>query len=457
MVSPKQESRPRDNNARHQPTKRGPNSAPPIFLLLIHHHAPASMASLIQTFPYEVLSQIFIVTETFPKAPYADAVILSHVCHHWREAAVGDSSLWLQIGVCHRDVRHIQVIADLLRRSKTRKISIGMDFGAVQRPANPALFGRLLRVIRAHLSRTCHLFIYAQWQTWQAIVMAFATQTYPSLTLLDVELIPPAMRSGPWVYRVPVNGGPALIAVRTAPQRPVVFRIPHYHPLLNRLRISGISLGNAPLPNLALIRISGKTTPNLVGTDGRLHRWLLDGPKSLYFEDMQVPPMLSYVPQDIEHRQISTITHLILSGLRASPRAVPGVDGQLEHPCIPFFDSLYTPELRCLQIDRWDISSRVWQDFLSWLPEDIRFPCVVDLRITGMHFEGMDYLDVAFFLGSFPHVRHVRLEDCWPGTWESALDILQMDETLCPGLQKIRLSDNLIMLRNDPLPFATAY
>lgn len=167
--------------------------------------------------------------------------------------------------------------------------------------------------------------------------------------------------------------------------------------------------------------------------------------------------MLTYVPQDVENRQISTITHLILSGLRATPRAVPDADGIPEHSCMPFFDSLYTAQVRCLQIDRWDLLGRVWTDFVLWLPEDLRFPYVVDLRITGMHFADMeDHLEVAFFLGSFPRLRHLRLEDCWAGTWERALDALQMDETLCQGLQKIRLSDTLVVLRNDPLPFATA-
>jgi hypothetical protein len=81
----------------------------------------------------------------------------------------------------------------------------------------------------------------------------------------------------------------------------------------------------------------------------------------------------------------------------------------------------------------------------------------VDLRITGMHFEDMDYADVAFFLGSFPRIRHLRIQDCWPGTWEAALEVLQMDETLCAGAKSIRLGDDLVILRNDPLPFATQY
>ncbi|KAJ7016912.1 hypothetical protein C8F04DRAFT_1158903 [Mycena alexandri] len=71
------------------------------------------MPPSIQTFPLEILSQIFTVTQISLTAPYADAVILSQVCHHWREASIGDSGLWLDIGVRSRDVHHLALVADL--------------------------------------------------------------------------------------------------------------------------------------------------------------------------------------------------------------------------------------------------------------------------------------------------------------------------------------------------------
>ncbi|KAF8188448.1 hypothetical protein K438DRAFT_1972151 [Mycena galopus ATCC 62051] len=375
------------------------------------------MPKPLHTFPPEILSEIFAVAE-------------------WREAALGDSALWLEIGLCNRDVHHLPIINQFFQRSKGRKISIGMDLGDRRRPENPALFRALLRLVRAHLWRACHLFIYAQWETWQTITVAFNNQAYPNLSLLDLQLITPrAVQPSRWA-QILGDGMPEPVA----PFRP-------------SLRIIGITLANPPLPNLALIRIGGIATPNLVGSDGRVNRWFLDGPQSLYFEDMQIPPMPAYVAQPIGERNISTVTHLALSGLSASPRAAPGEDGLLEHSCIPFFDSLYTPRVRSLEIDRWDLDGRSWTDFFAWLPENIRFPYVVDMRITGMHFEDMDYADVAFFLGSFPRMRHLRLQDCWPGTWEVALEALQMDETLCPKLKGIRLNDDLAILRNDPLPF----
>ncbi|KAF8155034.1 hypothetical protein K438DRAFT_1987259 [Mycena galopus ATCC 62051] len=407
------------------------------------------MPKSLHTFPPEILSEIFAVAEVGDKTTYPGAVVLSHVCHQWREAALGDSALWLEIGLCHRDVHHLPIITQFFQRSKGRKISIGMDLGDRRRPENPALFRALLRLVRAHLWRACHLFIYAQWETWQTITVAFNNQAYPNLSLLDLQLITPrAVQPSRWA-QILGDG----MSEPVAPLPPVVFSVPQDHPVLDRLRIIGITLANPPLPNLALIRIGGTATPNLVGSDGRVNRWFLDGPQSLYFEDMQIPPMPVYVAQPIGERNISTVTHLALSGLSASPRAAPGEDGLLEHSCIPFFDSLYTPRVRCLEIDRWDLDGRSWTDFFAWLPENIRFPYVVDMRITGMHFEDMDYADVAFFLGSFPRMRHLRLQDCWPGTWEVALEALQMDETLCPKLKSIRLNDDLAILRNDPLPF----
>ncbi|KAJ7115354.1 hypothetical protein C8R44DRAFT_794523 [Mycena epipterygia] len=280
---------------------------------------------------------------------------------------------------------------------------------------------------------------------------------YQSLSLLDLELVVPPPRPA----RGRSSRTPALatdpIPVRPAPFPPVFFPIPRNHYLIDRVRLSGIAVGNIPLPNLALLRISGNDTPNLVAADGRLSPWLLNGARNLYFEDMPVPPMLSYRPQPTPDRTISVVTHLILSQLRASPRSVPGADGLLEHSCCSFFDALYTPRVRSLEIDRWDLAGRSWADFLLWLPVDLRYPQVVDLRIRGMHFDGMDYEEVAFFLGSFPRMRHLRLEDCRPGTWEAALEALELDATLCPKVKHIRLGPSLVVLRNDPLPFRNEY
>lgn len=413
------------------------------------------MSSLLQTFPYEVLSEIFAATETAQQAPHPGTVVLSHVCHQWREAAVGDSALWLEIGVCHRDAHHLDVVTQLLQRSRGRKISLGINLGDRERPEK---FRQLLFLLRKHLPRTCHLFIYAQWQTWQMITVAFDKQTYPSLSLLDVELITTPARPLRARGRRAVGSRNPIPAIphRPAPLPPVVFSIPQGHPLLDRVRLNGVSVANASLPKLMLLRVGGNANPgpSLVGPDSRMNRWLLDGPKSLYFEDVQIPPMPAYIPQAAAEREPSTITHLLLSGLRATPRTDPGEDGRFEHSCMPFFDSLHTPRVRCLEIDGWDLGGRSWADFLAWLPEDIRWPCVVDLRITGMHFKEMDYVDVAFFLGSFPRMRHLSLQDCFPGTWEVALEALQMDETLCLGLKSIRIGDGLAILRNDPLPFA---
>ncbi|KAJ6505373.1 hypothetical protein C8R45DRAFT_1209144 [Mycena sanguinolenta] len=414
------------------------------------------MARVLRTFPPEILSQIFAEATKYPTTPSIDAVRLSQVCHPWRQAAIGDSSLWLEIGINTRDVHHIFVITQLFQRSLQRTISVGMNFD--EHPTSledGRLFRRLMILVSSHVCRARHLFIYAQLETWKIIAPAMVRQRFPNLSLLDLELIVPPI-PGPLPASTEVrsfaNGWP--VAHRPPLPTPVVFPIPFNHPSLDRLRVKGISLSNTVFPNLELVRIGGNATRNLVGADGGLSRWLLQGPVSLYFEDLQIPPMHDYVEKPMDEREDSTITHLILGGLSATPRQRPDVEGSFEHDCWAFFDSLYTPLVRCLQIDGWDLNGRSWPDFLDWLPGDIRFPRLVDLRIFGMHLEGMEYRDVADFLGSFPRMRHLRLQSCLPGTWEIALEVLQMDATLCPKLKSIRLHDDLAILRNDPLPFA---
>ncbi|KAJ7691364.1 hypothetical protein B0H17DRAFT_1201211 [Mycena rosella] len=366
---------------------------------------------LIHTFPPEILSQIFVGTRIFNNPTCANTVALSHVCHRWRAAAIGDSTLWLAVKVRSRDVRHMPFLGRVLQHSKGRTIFLGLDFCDLQNPDAP-VFWQLLSLIRPHLARACHLFIHAQSHPWRMIMEAFRNQKYQRLTLLDLEL----PFSWAWSQSAPLRLHRSSSPCQT---------------------MSSLNGANSD---------RRKATPNLVDVDGRLNRWLLDSAKSLYFEDMTIPPMFGYVPQNIVDRPVSCVTHLILSELHASPRILPGADGLCEHNCGPFFDALYTPLVYCLQIDRWDLSGRAWDDFLTWLPVELRFPAVVDLRIIGMHFDRMDSADVAFFLGSFPRIRHLRLEDCRPGTWEAALEALEMDATLCPRLRSIRVSENLRVL-----------
>ncbi|KAJ7088445.1 hypothetical protein B0H15DRAFT_800920 [Mycena belliarum] len=422
------------------------------------------MPSLIQTFPPEILSEIFAVTEIYEDPSCANAVILSHVCHRWRVAAVGDSEQWLCVSVCSRDVGRIPFLKTLLQRSKGRPISLGLDFWDLGRIKERVGLWRLLTVLRTELARTRRLFIYAQWQAWDMIAQIFARDPYPMLAMLDVKLVVPPIQ----IFTIPPRAlssqppDPSSdldpVPVRRAPPPPIIFRLPRNHPLLDRVRLNGVSLAGIPLPNLNIIRISGASIPNLLGPDGRLNRWLLDSAANLYFEDVVIPPMLSYVAQDIAARPQSCVTHLLLSGLRASPRrAAPGPDGAREHSCAPFFDALYTPHVSCLELEHWARGGRAWADFLAWLPLDLRFPRVLDLRITGMDLDTLAPEDVAYFLGAFPRMHHLRLAECRRGTWEAALEALEIDATLCPKLRSIRVSEEMSVYRDDPLPFRMGY
>ncbi|KAJ7234045.1 hypothetical protein B0H12DRAFT_1239188 [Mycena haematopus] len=432
-----------------------PNNPSPT---LTSTEAAVVMPGLIQSFPPEILSEIFAVAQMSPQDSSVGAVLLSQVCHQWRQAAIGDSALWLEIVVGVADLHHVPVITELLLRSKERQISIGINIeDHPERKGDIKKLRRLLVLISSHVWRACQLFVYAPWQTWQIITKAFANEEFPNLSMLNVELVPSrVVRPGPRLIQPSPHGILGPILHLPPPHQPTItFPFPRTHRVLEKVRTKDISLPDCLLPNLEVARISGNATPNLLGRDGRLNRWFLDGPKSLYFEEWQVPPMGAYRAQPIKDRETSTTTHLVLSRLSATPRLVPGNDGLFEWSCIPFFDSLYTPGIRCLHIDRWNLKGRSWNDFLWWLlHRDIRFPDVVDLRITGMHFWTMDYALVAFFLGSFPRMRFLRFRNCLPGTWEVALEVLQLDATLCPHVRGILLNDSLALLRDDPLPFA---
>lgn len=428
-------------------------------------------ASPIGTLPPEILSAIFGLTEIFPPAKaYATPVLLSHVCRPWRAAALDDSSLWLDVCVRSKDTKHMSFLLSLLERSKGRPITIGMNFSDLQwKPAlNESLLYRLLKIVIEHIPRTRRLYIRAQPRLWSWIVVAFATQKYDTLTVLDLEAVLPAPHrfakrrtdAISWDDTSASIAGDLIVNPHPAPTAttPLVFPFPKNHRHLRRLRLIGISIGTIPLPPLEYIRLGGNTPLHIiVGEDGRLTRRLLNSAPALTLEDMPIPDMPSYVPLPIASRvPVSPVRTLSLRRLRASVRYTPDVDGLYENDCRPFFDALYTPRARCLLIERWDLRGRAWADFLDWLPEELRFPEVSDLRIFGMHFNGMDYEELAFFLDAFPSLRHLRIEDCLPGTWEAAVETLEMFPDVCPRLRAVRLNDTWVIRRGDPFPFRGA-
>ncbi|KAK7065082.1 hypothetical protein R3P38DRAFT_3166100 [Favolaschia claudopus] len=188
------------------------------------------------------------------------------------------------------------------------------------------------------------------------------------------------------------------------------------------------------LPSAQLIRIGTNSIHNLLGSDGRLNRWLLDGAMGLSFEDFDVPPMERGRREDL-----------------------------FEHSCVEFFDALfrYTPLVRCLALVDWDLESRIWRDFVRWLglrysqtTHRRPFPNVIELRMVGM-FEQFNERARALVFIRLPLVAHDQNRALSRRDMGVMLDALRHDDTLCPSLKRIRLDDGLMVYRYSPFPFAS--
>ncbi|KAK7007874.1 hypothetical protein R3P38DRAFT_2792009 [Favolaschia claudopus] len=425
-------------------------------------------ATLLQTFPYEVLSEIFLFTVASgalmsPKK----ALALSHVCQQWHYAALSDSTLWIGVahGLCTRDLLHVDTVVQLLRRSGTRQIGMSLDFTETPNAQDVQQLRRLLIVVRLHLPRIHSLYIRASYKWWQEIIGKFFRETFPVLRSLDIEVLcPPRVRYSQeeshilWFNSLESQDP---MPTRPAPHPPVTFPFPRSHALLEKVYLSGITLTTPCLPSAQLIRIGTNSIHNLLGSDGRLNRWLLDGPMGLAFEDFDVLPMERYRPQNATDIPRSTVTHIMLNNIRAAYSGRP--DDEFEHSCVQFFDALFrsTPLVRCLALVDWDLESRVWRDFVRWLglrysqtTHRRPFPNVIELRMHGM-FEQFNERRARWFLSAFPLLRTIRIERCREGTWEMMLDALRHDDTLCPSLKRIRLDDGLMVYRYSPFPFAS--
>ncbi|KAJ7609485.1 hypothetical protein FB45DRAFT_876575 [Roridomyces roridus] len=375
--------------------------------------------------PPEILTAIFALAKR-------SALTFSHVSRQWRDAATNDSSLWLKT---------------LLARSKGRAISLTLDFSdlpVLQSALHEFQFYRLLNAVIPHIPRTRELHIHAQSRLWSWIVVALATAKYESLEVLDLETIIP---TSIMIKKRRANG---QTVDATQPAIPSVFPFPKNHPRLKDLRLIGTSIGTIPIPRLNHLRVGGRSAPVVVDVDGKLNPRLFDHASYLSFEDMCIPAM-AFPPDppsdddDDDDKDkakakakkapvpVPPLRNLTLRGLSASRHwnhNIHQIDA--EYDCQPFFESLsrHTSNLRFLHIDSWDLTGRAWCDFLNWMPVKRVFINVTELRITGMHLAGRAYADVAYILDAFPRVKHLRLENCRPGTVQKVMEVLDVDWTV---------------------------
>ncbi|KAJ7200306.1 hypothetical protein GGX14DRAFT_466604 [Mycena pura] len=386
-----------------------------------------AVKSPIHALPLEVLGEIFKMLVANGAACRA----VTQVCRRWRMGALGDSNLWREVTVSAKDAYHIPVVEHLLHLSKGRTIALTLNFhGFEQRERDRNALGALLSVVASHLGRCSDLRVKTDWDAWAMMTALFVEERYEHLVSLDLKLIHP-------------------------PHTPTIERLPPFpFPLSQGHRLQRISLrGMSTQVHQIFTHL---TDIRIVNDVPCLYFWLRHPAERLWLETFRVPASFPHIPRHPSSAKStlprrSPVTHLVLMGLRATR---DGPHGDSELSCVPFFEGLRTPCVRVLEIVEWDPCSRVWGDFLAVLVgSHNKYPLVAHLRLCRMHLVGLSYADTTRFLQALPTLETMRLERCYQGTWEKVLEVLEMDETLCPGLQEIRLQGEAVLCRNDPLPF----
>ncbi|KAJ7468268.1 hypothetical protein B0H11DRAFT_2239054 [Mycena galericulata] len=388
----------------------------------------------IQTFPPEMILEIL------ERLDPAEAVRVATTCRQWHRAAKGNSAFWLSVRINETDIEDSDVVQRVLYRSRGRPISLHLEFPSHDTAGDPMDYDKhkllclLGDVVRGHLHRCTLLEVYAPQTAWVWICQAFAEETFPlvrSVFLLNGDASPDWQSED----SLPM------------PLSNISFPLLNARQLVDA-ELVGVSLGHAPFPSLRFL-IIGHHFPDLV-VDGRLNPWLFASATSLSFECMYVPAMSDTVGTPAPQPD-STLQTLALRNLQATPSDTFDADGSDEYDCGPFFAALPTSRLRYLHIDSWDLSGRIWDDFVTCLPiTNAKFPLVEGLVITRMDFQWIPYATVGFFFAAFPALKRLSLSDC---IWEEVIDTLEMWPMLCPRLRYVRLDKIGVILRDDQLPF----
>ncbi|KAJ6562349.1 hypothetical protein B0H19DRAFT_1259932 [Mycena capillaripes] len=398
--------------------------------------------TLIQSFPPEILSEIF------EELDFYSATFAALVCRQWHIAATGDSALWLTFGINNSDIERPDVIREIFQRSKGRPISLSLRFPATETPINyEALFTLLRKVVRKHVHRCVRLFVYAHQEAWRVIVRALPKKaTFPWLLVLHLQNDDAVAR-----WQIPRRGVPSPV-----PPADLVFPLPDGHQLWD-IELQGVCLGDPQLPNLACLKINHDLA-DIVLDDGSLNPWLWAHASELLFQRMCVPALDYPRDTDIEEAP-PALQHLVLCELCATPLDAMDVDedGEYEYDCGPFFCALNTTRVRSLYIDTLDLDGRIWDDFILALSaaNSPKFPLATELKLRQMDFVGMHYEHIALFLWAFPALERFLIIDCFHengGTWQDVIETLEMYPALCVGLRELEVDDGII-LRDDPMPF----
>jgi hypothetical protein len=127
--------------------------------LLTRRNALAPISLL----PPEILARVFHLL-VLEETPYSDKQNsgwirrTTHVCRHWRQVALGDSSLWARISVTPTNM-NTTLISEMLARARNAPLEITVDLVASPNPDVFLMFPPHLshtRVLRLHSLSTIH-------------------------------------------------------------------------------------------------------------------------------------------------------------------------------------------------------------------------------------------------------------------------------------------------------------
>ncbi|KAJ7628895.1 hypothetical protein FB45DRAFT_1080306 [Roridomyces roridus] len=389
--------------------------------------------SLINRFPDEILAKIF--EHLLASYGLAETTRATSTCHRWREIAIADTNLWLDIRVTAKSARDYNTLSAVLQRSQKRPISLHLLSPGTRQLQS------ILGVMRKHLARCESLHIRGDWALFAVMAVTLGQEDFPllhRLSLVDTRAVP-CQRIFP------------------EPPFPLTFPLPNGH-ALRECELHGCSLGNTLLPNLHSMHIKLRSL-DLTLNETTLNPQVFLIPTSLCIEGICVPPMVDLLvdrPALTQAEPVAT-THLqslVLKSLRATPvRDQWGVIiDRIEEDCGPFFRALDTSSLHRLSIDRWH-HGRILDDFILVLlaARAPKFPNVTDLFLRGIDFgNNRTILNVAL-LAALPVLERLRIYEA-PDWANEVMDVLSFYPVLCPGVCEV-ITETAVLLRDDGLPF----
>jgi hypothetical protein len=118
------------------------------YALLVNKTAPIS------AFPNEVLAAVFEAGHRLlPESQIPFRLLVSQVCRHWRQVALGSSILWTRVDAV--STTPLELVAEYLQRSKAH----GLDLRIVLRGPDAIDDQRILQLVIGHVTRWRHLSI----------------------------------------------------------------------------------------------------------------------------------------------------------------------------------------------------------------------------------------------------------------------------------------------------------